>query len=194
MLPEENAVTEMTEQTHEDETGHMEDAPVEASFTSVSRNSCSRCGVENDSHLFTCRGCRRLLVAAPGDDMTVDDGDRLFVLVQACEMVEAGEATLADFRIFIRDFVVEQQRRESSIRTTEIPFGLEDEFAEEKAVGYQGVDMVNAALESLAAYDPTSEHAHETLTEGVRMFHEGMVKVRDAMRINRSNVSRPLWI
>ena len=54
--------------------------------------------------------------------------------------------------------------------------------------------MVNAALDSLLAYDPTSECAHETLTEGVRMFHEGMVKVRDAMRINRGNVSRPLWI
>ena len=194
MQPEENAVSDVTEETIDNESGQTEDAPGQEGFVSVSYTLCSRCGAENPETAFCCTGCRRLLVTAPDEEVILDEADRLFHLVQACEMVEAGEATLADFKVFIQDFLAEQQRREATIRTVDIPFGLEDEFAEEKSVGYQGVDMVNQALESLASYDPSIPEAHQFLAMNIRLFHDGVLKVREAMRINRGNISRPLWI
>ena len=100
----------MTEQLHEDEAGQTTEAPIEEICVAQPRTTCPQCGAENEVYHFYCRGCRKFLPAGPDDQTLLDEADRLFHLVQACEMVASGEATLADFQVFMNEFAAEQRR------------------------------------------------------------------------------------
>jgi hypothetical protein len=93
----------------------------------------------------------------------------------------------------LNEFAVDQHRREAGIHGVEIPFGLEEDFAEEREVGFRGVDACNRALQILSSYDPEVTGQH-LLLEALHMFNNGMCGVKEAMKINRRSYGRPLWL
>lgn len=156
--------------------------------------TCPDCGHSNENGVLFCRGCRTLFLGDSADDaLPPDENERVLVLAQACELVRNGFWTLTEFRQYLNEFAEEQSKREGGIRDVDIPFGLEEEFEEERQVGFTGVDACNHAIAMLGEYDPETTGEH-VLHEGLRQFHRGISQVKEAMKINRRNYGRPLWI
>lgn len=156
--------------------------------------TCPACDYSNDNGVLFCRGCRTLFLGYTADEASPpEEGERVLVLAQACELVRSGDWTIAEFRQYLNEFAEEQEKKETGIRSVEIPFGLEEEFEEERQVGFDGVETCNHSISVLASYDPeiTGDHV---LHEGLRQFHNGIQRVKEAMKINRRNYGRPLWI
>ncbi len=155
--------------------------------------TCPACSFGNERGALYCRNCRTLFLGDIETDGVPDENERILVLCQACELMRSGQWSLAEFRQYLAEFTAEQQRREEGIRGVDIPFGLEDEFQEEVEVGLNGVEACNLGLEALGAYDPEVDGDH-VVTEALQAFYRGVVRVKEAMKINRRSYGRPLWL
>jgi hypothetical protein len=155
--------------------------------------TCSSCDTENEDWWLFCRSCRTLFAPELDGCAPPAEGERVLDLLGACELILAEYWSLSEFRFFVEEFQGEQQRREAGIREIEIPFGLEQEFAEELEVGMHGVDLCNLGLTTLASYDSETDSSY-VLMQGVLRFMQGIENIREAMKINRRSYGRPLWI
>lgn len=155
---------------------------------------CPHCALNNENGAFFCRGCRALYLSGTEDALPPpEDNERVLLLAQACELVRARTWSLTEFRQYLNDFETEQARREKGIRGVDIPFGLEEDFAEEQQVGFDGVEACNRGLQLLEGYDPEATGDYP-LSEGLRLFYQGILGVKEAMKINRRSYGRPLWL
>ncbi len=160
---------------------------------------CPNCESQYNAALvqFHCRMCRYPFFNRPLDEneSAPQPTERILELFEACEHVANRNWTNAEFIEYLSDsFIPKLQEKEAAIRNFEIPFGLEQDFAIEFEVGTRGVDQCNEALGHLLSYDAEAPNGNDILLEGLDLFFRGINSVKHAMRINRENRDRPLWI
>jgi hypothetical protein len=146
---------------------------------------------------YMCGNCRYPLLGRDLDDNEAVPlpTERILHLFGACEKVANGEWTAEEFQGFMTEvFIPQLLEKEQGIRNFEIPFGLEQDFALEFEVGTRGVDLCNEALLRLLAVDQEDAGRIEAMRGALDHFFKGICNVKEAMRINRDNRDRPLWI
>jgi hypothetical protein len=161
---------------------------------------CRHCQQEYDSAViyFMCPNleCRQPFFHDIEYEETVPEPtERILHLVEACENVANERWTLPEFQEYMTEtFIPQLKEKEFGILELEIPMGLEEDFTEEMNVGLAGVEQCNRATDKILTYDPAFGNGVEVLTEGLKMFFLGISAVKNAMRINRRNRDRPVWI
>lgn len=156
---------------------------------------CPECAAENDDGVLFCRSCRTLYFGDRPDLPIPEEDERILWLAQMCEQLHIGDWDLPYFRDELANFTAEQERREAQVQAIyqHIPIGLEEDFQEEMDCGFQGVSAVRMALAQLSEYDPDMS-PYSSMTSALATFYKGVCTVKEAMKINRRNRGRPLWI
>lgn len=149
---------------------------------------CGSCDFANPPYALHCRGCFRPLLGDTVDCQPAEEGERVLMLSEACEHAVSHRWTADQFNAWFDKFFTEQKVLEESIRELEIPFGLEEDFADEMEAGWSGVGACNQGLSILKNSPQDGEYR-----EGLRLFWRGVRQVKEAMDINRLNADRDMW-
>lgn len=158
---------------------------------SVRKNlSCPACSFQNEAVSLYCRGCFRLLLGHVQGNPPSELWERFVVLADVCEQVRGGRMNEKQFHLWLQTFTSEQKMRELNILALEIPYGLDEDFADELEVGFSGVEACNRGLAILAQEGVTLSYR---LLDGLYVFWRGICMVKEAMQINRRNASREIW-
>lgn len=157
--------------------------------------ACSHCGSEYEPGSLYCRECRYLFFGEPIQGPIPDEDERILRLAEICESLITGDIDVPKFHEHINEFTLDQERREQEIMMVfaNVPVGMEEDFREEIDIGFQGVEACRQALSQLAEFDPALTPPMHML-KALMLFYQGTWAVKEAMRINRRNRGRPIWI
>lgn len=155
---------------------------------------CVKCGFENAEGAKICRKCGVLLFLFAEDDKKEEVqepeelpvvNDRLKLFENAVAKVRSGAMSVNDFADFLEKTAAILSEKEQEIKSIDIPKEAIDDFKEELAVGFAGMDLYNQGIESMFAY--VEELDDELLERGLELVRSGNERINEAMRINREN-------
>lgn len=156
---------------------------------------CSECFATAGEDFLYCHECFNLFLGQrfPGEPPEQDE--RIIILADFCEELQRGDLDLAAFRARLYQFTVYQDERALEIAEVfaNMMPELELDFAEEIDAGVRGINDCSRALLALAEYDP-SVHPLSELIDNLVLYYNGILHIKEAMKINRRNRGRPLWI
>jgi hypothetical protein len=156
--------------------------------------TCPNCGADQEESIFYCHGCYFLLIDEGDEEAPPPDrGERIIDLARGCENLVVGTWDVATFQSFVSSFSAEQHRRHEALKHWEIPFGLEEDFAEVQDFMYDGMTTCNQGLDVLQRCDGTGD-VKRTLATGLELFWKGICLFKEGKQINQRNMDRPLWI
>lgn len=101
----------------------------------------------------------------------------------AIERVVTGQWTTDGFAAWIEEKWRKLQAVEEALRSIEIPDGCEEEFEDEQAVGFAGIDFYRAGMEEMRKFAADGDRSH--LDAGLSSVREGNRLINEAMRLNR---------
>lgn len=152
---------------------------------------CVQCGFQNSDRDKCCAKCGAKLpqvMKGPTASCNPELGkvnERLQQFELAVQRVTDGEWNAQEFGLFLTEMSEILAEKENGIREIAIPEEAADEFREELAVGFAGIDSYNCGLSRMFEYLQNPDP--KVLYDGLSLVREGNERINEAMRINRDN-------
>ncbi|MFH1453472.1 MAG: hypothetical protein ABIH00_05785 [Armatimonadota bacterium] len=148
---------------------------------------CFKCGHDNPATAVNCEKCKTPLPKMPAGYQAPKPvlTERLQKFRDAINNLKNNIWTAEEFKSFLDNISADLAARFADIKSTDVPVEMEEDFAEEMALGLEGITLYEQGINELYAtlQDGNIDH----LDIGFEIIEEGNDKINEAMRINREN-------